>query len=159
MKLKNTPSTDYAFGYKEKPQSGNEINGLGETKKVRARHVFHNATGEPLPWDALDTFFSYINLWGVVRHMLGNVWQLRRQDGPVSKKRVPVDDPARMAGQIKAEAKRRGAGIVGVTEISEDMLYEGHEVPYKYAIAIGLPMRRRLPFSSPPLASISPKER
>ena len=142
MKVQNPPPPEYAFGYRNKPESGNAINGLGVTEKIRARHVFHNATGEPLPWDALDTFFSYINVWGVVRHMLGNVWQLRRQDGPVSKKRFPVDDPARMAEQIKAEAKRRGAGIVGITEIAEDMLYEGHEVPYKYAIAIGLPMRR-----------------
>jgi NAD-dependent dihydropyrimidine dehydrogenase PreA subunit len=142
MKLQNTPPPDYAFGYKEQPQSGNEINGLGQAEKTQARHVFHNATGEPLPWDALDTFFSYINHWGVVRHMLGNVWLLRRQDGPVSKKRMQVDDPSRMAEAIKAEAKRRGAGIVGITEITPDMLYEGYEVPFKYAISIGLPMKR-----------------
>ncbi len=86
MKPRNPPAPEYAFGYKEQPASGNDINGLGETRRHRARHVFHNATGGPLPFDALDEFFGYINPWSVVRHMLANAWQLRRQDGPVAQK-------------------------------------------------------------------------
>ena len=41
MKLHDTPSTEYAFGYREAPRSGNGINGLGEKTKRRASHVFH----------------------------------------------------------------------------------------------------------------------
>lgn len=142
MKPDNPPPPTYAFGYKNPPQSGNEINGLGLKQKVRARHVFHNATGEDLPWNALDEFFSQINVWGVVRHMLANVWQLRRQDGPVSPPRREVDDPAGMAAEIKAEAKALGAELVGITRVTEDAVYEGFEVPYTYAISIGLSMDR-----------------
>mgnify|MGYP000399791077 CR=1 FL=1 len=76
MKQKNPPPATFAFGYKNPPPSGNDINGLGVSKQVQARHVFHNATGEALPWNALDEFFSQINVWGVVKHMLANVWQL-----------------------------------------------------------------------------------
>ncbi len=142
MKVKNPPPPTYAFDYKNPPQSGNEINGLGVAEKTQARHVFHNATGEELPWNALDEFFSYINVWGVVRHMLANVWQLRRHDGPLAFPPVKVEDPAAMTAEIKAEAKRLGAGLVGITPIIEDAIYEGYEVPYQYAICVGLPMDR-----------------
>jgi NAD-dependent dihydropyrimidine dehydrogenase PreA subunit len=142
MKPHNPPPPTYAFGYKNPPQSGNDINGLGVKQTVRARHVFHNATGENLAWNALDEFFSQINVWGVVRYMLANVWQLRRQDGPVSQPRLEVDDPASMAAEIKAEAKTLGAELVGITRVTEKAVYEGFEVPYTYAICIGLSMDR-----------------
>ena len=74
MKPRNPPPASYAFGYRTPPQPGNEINGLGEGEKRRARHVFHNATGEEIAWKALDDFFSVINSWRVVRHMLANTW-------------------------------------------------------------------------------------
>lgn len=143
MRPKNPPAPTYAFGYKNPPQSGNEINGLGETQKRRARHVFHNATGEDLPWNALDEFFSQINRWGVVRHMLANVWQLRRQDGPVNASRVEAGDPQAMAQLIKAEARKLGAELVGITLVTGDAVYEGYDVPYRYAISIGLSMNRK----------------
>lgn len=142
MRPHKPPAPIYAFGYKNQPQSGNEINGLGVEEKVQARHVFHNATGEDLPWNALDEFFSQINILGVVKHMLANVWQLRRQDGAVSAKRIEVEEPQAMTDQIKAEAMRLGAELVGITHIIDDAVYEGHEVSYKYAICIGLSMDR-----------------
>jgi hypothetical protein len=79
MKAKDPPEPSYAFRYRNPPRSGNEINGLGETECRRADHVFHDATGEPLAWKALDEFFSFINPWGVVRHML--VWCGARNAG------------------------------------------------------------------------------
>ena len=142
MKLYDTPSTEYAFGYHEAPRSGNGINGHGEKTKRRASHVFHNATGEKLAWRALDDFFSYINDWEVVRYILANTWQLRRQDGPVARKREPVEDTAAAAAAIKDKALELGAGLVGVTLVTEDALFEGHEAPYPNAICIGLPMDR-----------------
>jgi epoxyqueuosine reductase QueG len=142
VKPQNPPPATFAFGYKNPPPSGNDINGLGVSEQVQARHVFHNATGEALPWNALDEFFSQINVWGVVKHMLANVWQLRRQDGPLSQPKVKVDDPAAMAAEIKMTATDLGAALVGITEVSDEALYEGHEVPYRYAICLGLPMDR-----------------
>lgn len=142
MKPLNPPPPDFAFGYKNPPLSGNTINGLGIEEKVRARHVFHNATGERLAWEALDDFFSMINPWSVVKYMLANTWQLRRQDGPVAGSRREVTDPVAMTAEIKAVAKQLGAELVGVARISEAALYEGYEVPFEFAVCIGLPMDR-----------------
>ncbi len=142
MKLDSPPDTNYAFGYRTPPESGSAINGHGETTKRRARHVFHNATGEKLSWEAMDDFFSYINAWGVVRHILANTWQLRRQDGPVASAKKDVIDPAAMAEAIKDKARELGAGLVGITGVTEGALYEGCEAPHATAICIGLPMIR-----------------
>ncbi len=142
MKLYDTPSTEYAFGYHEAPRSGNGINGHGEKTNRRASHVFHNATGKKLPWRALDNFFSYINDWQVVRYILANTWQLRRQDGPVASKREPVEDTAAAAAAIKDKALELGAGLVGITLVTDDALFEGHEAPHPNAICVGLPMDR-----------------
>ncbi len=142
MKPDNPPKPDYAFAFRTPPRSGNAVNGLGDPERRRARHVFHNATGEPLPYDALDNFFDYINPWPVVRHMFANTWQLRRQDGPVDPKQTPVTDPLAMATEIKATAKRLGAELVGITTITEHDVFEQQRVPFKRAICIGLSMDR-----------------
>ena len=142
MRQSNAPKPEYAFGYKHPPRPGNEINGLGVAEPKRAVHVFHDSSGGPLPHHALDDFFSYINPWGVVQHLLRNTWQLRRRDGPLNPERAVVDDPEAMAREIKAVAMRLGAELVGITEITDDAIYEGHEVPHTYAICIGLSMDR-----------------
>ena len=143
MKVQSPPPTTYAFGYKTQPRSGNEINGLNHEGKTRARHVFStNAPGESLPWDALDKFFSYLHAWGVVKHIVPNIWQLRRQDGPISEPQRKVEDPAAMTAEIKARARDLGTGLVGVTAMFDDALYEGYESPYRNAICLGLPMDR-----------------
>ncbi len=142
MRPHEPPTAHYSFGYRSSPRSGNEINGLGVTEKVRATPVFHSSGGDPLEWQALDEFFNVINPWGVVRHLLANVWQLRRQDGPVARQRRNVGDREAMAAEIKDEALRAGAALVGITRITEEDLYEGREVPYEYAICIGLDMNR-----------------
>ena len=142
MKPDAPPGTSYAFGYRHAPEPGNAINGLGEKDRRQARHVFHNATGEDLAWKDLDNFFSYINPWGVVRQLLANSWQLRRRQGPVGSSCRAVDDPRAMASEIKAKARELGAGLVGITRITEEALYEGHEVSYESAVCIGLPMNR-----------------
>jgi hypothetical protein len=90
----------HAFDFQ--PQSGNLINGVGETRRVRAQPVFHASGGERLAWKALDDFFSMINPWRVIRHVLFNTWQLRRSEGPVAAARREVPDPAALAAEIKA---------------------------------------------------------
>ena len=142
MKLHNPPPPTYAFGYKTPPQPGNQINGLGVKEKVRARHVFHDPGGGDLPWHAVDEFFSYISIWGIVKHILANVWQLRRQDGPVNGNRREVNDPEAMAAEINAKAKELGAELVGITHMIDEAVYDGREIPFKYAICIGLSMDR-----------------
>lgn len=142
MKPDNPPLPEYAFAYKNKPKSGNEINGLGSPVKRRARHIFHGAGGNNLDWFALDEFFSYISSFRIVRHILANVWQLRRQNGVVNPDKRTVADPDRMARDIKEIAKELGADVIGITRLDDDALYEGHQVPFKYAICLGLAMDR-----------------
>jgi NAD-dependent dihydropyrimidine dehydrogenase PreA subunit len=137
------PPPRYAFGYRSPPESGNAINGLGEAERSRARKVFHSSGGEPLAWKALDDFFSVINPWRVVRHVVANAWQLRRSDGPVSPRRRDVSDPSAMAAEVKTLARGLGASLVGIAEVTEEDLYVGREPGLPRAICIGLPMDRR----------------
>src|SRR5262245_42372853 len=137
------PPPTYAFGYRNPPPSGNGINGLGESEPSRARQVFHSSGGEPLAWKALDDFFSVINPWSVVRHVVANTWQLRRSEGPVRPRRRAVTDPRAMADEVKALARQLGAVLVGVAEVTEEDLYVGRDPGLRYAICLGLPMDRR----------------
>ena len=136
------PPPTYDFDHRSDPVSGNTINGLGESHPRRPRRVFHNGTGEALAWDALDEFMDYHNVWGVVRHILANTWQLRRQDGPVASARTDFDAPESAARLVKDKAVELGVDIVGVTPMTDDALYEGASVPYANAICLGLSMDR-----------------
>ena len=105
MRPHDPPPPTYAFAYHRPPVPGNSINGLGETAARRARPVFHASGGPPLAWKALDDFFSMINPWPVLRHVLANTWQLRRSDGPVAPVRRPVtgrSGRASAAGNLRA---------------------------------------------------------
>lgn len=142
IRPEDPPPPSYAFGYRRPPRSGNDINGLGETEWRQPRHVFHSAGGPPLDWQAMDDFFGLVSPWSVLRHVIGNAWQLRNKDGPVSAKQHHVTDPVATAREIKQHARDLGANLVGVTRVTEAELYEGHHVPYEYAICIGLAMDR-----------------
>ncbi len=155
MRPHEPPEPTYAFGYRKAPKSGNEINGLGLTARTRANKVFHNPGGEAMPWDALDQFFALINPRGVVRHILANMWQLRRRDGPLNPNRVEVPDPLLMSARIKEKARDLGADLVGITRLSDDDLYIGAEVPYRYAVCLALRMdREEMRFVPQPRAAV-----
>jgi len=74
--------------------------------------------------------------------MLANSWVLRNRDGAVADTRRDVTDPVACAGEIKAQARRLGADLVGITPVTEAALYEGREAPYPTAICLGLAMDR-----------------
>jgi NAD-dependent dihydropyrimidine dehydrogenase PreA subunit len=140
--MKDFPPATYAFGYRHPPESGNAINGLGEASPRRARPVFHASGGAPLAWKALDDFFSLINPWRVVRHVLWNAWQLRRSDGPPAPTRREVSDAGAMAAEVKRLALRLGASVVGVAEVTDPALFEGRDPGLRYAVCLGLAMDR-----------------
>jgi len=147
MKLRAVPPAEYAFGYRKPPRSGNDINGLGQKERSRARAVFHN-TGrgggrKKLEWAAMDAFFNLIARPGPFLQVLRTLWQRRNYAGPVASQRTPLGGPAAAATHLKEKALEFGAGIAGVSELGEDALYEGYpEPPYKYAISLGTPMNR-----------------
>ena len=143
MRPKAPPPPTYAFGYLNPPESGNAINGLGDARRARARKVFHGSGGEPLAWKALDDFFSVVNPWRVVRHVIFNAWQLRRSDGPVQPRRREVEDPVAVTAEVKTLARRLGASLVGVARVTEEDLFVGREPGLRHAICLGLPMDRK----------------
>jgi Pyruvate/2-oxoacid:ferredoxin oxidoreductase delta subunit len=143
IKPENPPPPVYHFGYHRQPRSGNEINGLNEAEYRRARHVFHNAGDTPLDWQALDDFFGMTAPWSMLRHAVGNAWQLRNKDGHVNSRRRSVDDPAAMSDEIKERARTLGAELVGIARVTDDAMYEGVSLPFDTAICIGLSMDRK----------------
>lgn len=142
MKLHNVPPADNLPLYETSPVSGNETNGLGVKEKVRPKRVFHALWRTDFPWGGMNAFFLMNNTWGILLEALKYRWNLRRSAGPVAKKQMAVEQADEMAVQLKAKAKEFGAGVVGITEIRPDDIYDDADVQYKYAICIGVPMRR-----------------
>jgi NAD-dependent dihydropyrimidine dehydrogenase PreA subunit len=153
VKLRNDISSHTTLAYRNPPLSGDTINGLGETEWRQARHVFHNDGDDVLPWDRLDNTFSYVNPWQVVSWMMRNMWYLRRSTGPPASVRRAVDDPEAMTREIKQRARDLGAGLVGVTRVTPQHVFEGQEVPYQNAIAVGVVMDRERMKRVPSVAS------
>jgi NAD-dependent dihydropyrimidine dehydrogenase PreA subunit len=141
MKIKSYPAPKYAFAYATPPTSGNVINGWGVTEPRRARKVFH--TGDyGSEWGSLEQLFHMISDYAEFRAMLRLLWQARRAEGPVTHLQSEESDPADMAEQIKREARRLGADLVGITEVTDAEIIGADVVPFRYAICIGLPMNR-----------------
>lgn len=106
---------------------------------------------------ALDLHFNLISGmdgplfgWGLFIERVRNLWQLRRGNGPVARNRRRVTDARAMSEEIKALTRRIGGDcIAGIAEVTPDAVIEGEQVPHKYAICIGLPMRRELMVNAP----------
>lgn len=142
MKLIDTPPAENLPAYQSLPLSGNITNGLGVREKVRPKRVFHDLGRPGFEWSGMNAFFLMNNTWGILWEALKYRWNLRRSAGPVAKEQIEVGDPASMAEQIKNKARDLGAGVVGITELHKNDMYEGVELNYKYAICIGVPMDR-----------------
>jgi len=134
------PSTDYLFEYRNPPLSGNAINGVGETEPRRARQIFHGSGARNLEWNALEKFFALSMPLRVYWLNLVSRWMLRKADGHVAKRQIPVDDPVSIAREIKRVAMNFGAGAVGITRISDKALFENYSTPFEYAIVVLVPM-------------------
>ncbi len=134
------PSPELSFQYRERPRSGNEINGLGEAVVRRAVPIFHGSGARKLEWQHLETFFALINPWRVYWLNIVNRWMLRNADGPIAERQEINADPRAMSTEIKQTGCSLGAGKIGITKLSEHALYEGKTPDYKNAIVILYPM-------------------
>jgi epoxyqueuosine reductase QueG len=137
---KKFPSPKLPFAYRQKPVSGNTINGLGETRPRRATQIFHGSGARQLEWARLEIFFALINPFKVYWLNLVNRWLLRNADGPIAAVQQPVVDAQQKSQEIKALALELGAGVVGITHLSEQALYKGTNPQYARAIVVLLPM-------------------
>ena len=142
MKLTDVPSAENLPRYENPRLSGNVTNGLNVSKKIQAKRVFH-ALGYPnFPWAGMNAFFLMNGSLQILLEALKYRWKLRRSTGPVAEKAIKVADPVVMAAQIKQKAKELGAGIVGISVVLPEDLYDDIKLNYRYAICIGTPMQR-----------------
>lgn len=143
------PPPVYAFRFDDPPPSGNAINGLGETKRRRAREVFHGSGARPMEWDALQTYFGLTTpfrlqlLWMWIR------WRARNSNGPVARKKRDLGSPEAAAGRIKAQAEKYGAELTGIGPITEECLYDTFETDLPSAIVLGVAHKAGKMRSSP----------
>jgi len=91
------------------------------------------------------------NYGGYFGHQMG-VGGLYNWDDAVNPEQYPVLDPAQMSERIKYVARFYGADLVGICEIDPRWVYSHYfdratgaygelEIPYKYAIVMGIEMR------------------
>ena len=158
MRVRNAPRPIPVFRYHTPPKSGNETNGVGETKLRRPTRVFHWPFGKPPhDWIALDLHFNFIGGmngplfgWGKVWLRLMNLWQIRRANGPVAEQRRAVSDPVEMSREIKMLTRELGGDcIVGITRVMDHSIVEGETVDHQFIICIGAPMNRELMVHAP----------
>jgi len=134
-----TPAV-YHFRYRDPPLSGNRINGVGTTERVRPVQIFHSSGMRRVEWELLELFFLMIMPYRLFLRGLISRWILRKADGRVSPRRRAVNDPAAMANEIKSMALKLGAGAVGVSRVTGEALFRNYQSPFQYAISIAYPM-------------------
>lgn len=152
MKLEDYPSTSYSFMYAQPPISGNAINGLGEMTPRRAGHLFFGDNYQRA-WGKLDWFFQVMEASIIHRYIARLFFEARRRVGPPAARRVEVDDPHHASAQLKEYARARGASLVGITTLTEELRYADFDIPFTHAIAIGIPMDREDMLHTPTLRS------
>lgn len=142
MKLNAIPSAENLPAYKNPPLSGNKINGQGVKEKIRPKRVFHDVGRPGFQWQGMNAFFLMTHTWAIAWRILKYRWKMRRSSGPVASEQIEVNNPGELRQRLKEKAKDFGAGVVGITEIMPEDLFEGVKLNYRYAICIGVPMRR-----------------
>lgn len=154
MKLtKNPPPATYAFEFAEQPRSGNDINGLGETKRRRAREVFHGSGARAMEWEGLQSYFGMIIpfrqlvLWMKIR------WSYRNANGRVARRRLPFGSSAEAAQEIKSISKRFGADMTGIGPITEECLFDTFETDLPNAVVMAVRHNAEKMVNSPDIVS------
>lgn len=62
------------------------------------------------------------------------------QDGEVAAERADLGGPAAAAEHVKAAARELGADLVGIARVDPYYVYEGRELPHRYAVVVGMAM-------------------
>jgi epoxyqueuosine reductase len=134
-------STDLHFTYRNQPESGNILNGLGEEEVRRPRQIFHGSGFRKLEWEKLELFFLMTMPFSLfIRGMISRL-QLRHADGKIAKNKSEINDISKRTQELKTVAEKIGARAIGISKISENECYKDYKAPYKYAISIAYPMQ------------------
>lgn len=121
--------------------SGNEVNGLGEAAPRRPRHVYWAAEPESIPHGRLQRWFYGQNTHpDLVAAREARAQVAAEPLAPLAEARPPARSPADWTEAVKAEALRLGAELVGVAPIAPEWVFEGHEMPWRWVVVLGIAM-------------------
>jgi epoxyqueuosine reductase len=126
---------------KPKTTTGNQINGLGETAVRRARPIYHWVKYKT-PFRRVQSFFynrEMIFIPAMRRVLMVAIKYQNRKLVPIAV-RKPTLTQAELTRQLKAEALRLGADVVGITAMSDSFVYEGEHVKHPTIIMLGVRM-------------------
>ncbi|MEO1290779.1 MAG: 4Fe-4S dicluster domain-containing protein [Chloroflexota bacterium] len=76
-------------------------------------------------------------------------WESRHKQGAVHPIQQHVNNPDQMSEIVKNTARELGAVLVGITELKDHHIFDGYDLPYKYAISVVLPMDREIMLTTP----------
>ncbi len=122
-------------------QSGNSINGLGESKFRRPSPIYHWIFKHRTP-------HTLVNLILIIKSTLNKTANahIRRSrqientvKSPLSEIRVEKS-PDEWSAAIKTFALVNGADLVGIVPLNEDWVFEGFSIKQKWIIMLGLKM-------------------
>lgn len=120
--------------------SGNTINGLGEAERRRPHHVYWSPDPPSIPFGPVQLWFYGHNTDPAFAGERARRAALQQEPlVPVAPEAEP-GSPGDWAARIKAEALALGAEAVGITEIDPGWIFEGHQVPWRRMIVLGIAM-------------------
>lgn len=139
------PKPRYPFAYETSPHVEN---GKDNPALTRARKVFHVGNYNE-PWGALERVFHANCTWPEFKATMRGFWQARLGSGHVNISPMKVNKPAEMAHEIKSTAFHFGAELVGITDVTDECIFEDETVSYRYAISVAVPMDREALLTAP----------
>ena len=121
--------------------SGNEINGLGETKKRRPRPIYHWIFQRVTPHTLVNSILIFVSSLNRIAssHIKHSREVQLREKSPVAENRVEKS-PEDWASAIKEFGLKNGADLVGMVPMRQEWVFEGFEVRNKWIIMLGLHM-------------------
>jgi len=132
--------------------SGNVINGLGEDRFRRPRHVYWSAP-ENIDHGRVQRWFYEKNTGpGLDEARAVRAAEMQRALPPLAaqaQRRAPEE----WAAEIKDEARRLGAEAVGIARIDPDWVFDGFEMPWSHVIVLGIAMDYETMSEAPEVAA------
>ena len=127
--------------------SGNSLNGVGETAVRRPTPLYHRQDYWH-PWRLVqDMFYVRMTFAGNFLQVFKSNFLDRKRPAPVASKPTNAS-PEAWAKRIKDYVRANGVDKVGIVEIKPEWIFEGDELPEKYAIILASRMKHEPMYKS-----------
>lgn len=121
--------------------SGNDVNGLGEAEPRRPHQVYWAVELESIPHGPLQRWFYGQNSHPDLEQARDARARIAAEPlAPLADAPAHERSPVAWTEAVKAEAHRLGAELVGVARVSPDWIFEGHEMPWRWIVVLGIAM-------------------